>query len=90
MNKLLLSAAMAGVFAAGVVASAHAADAPAAAAPAKVKCYGISAAGKNDCKGNNHSCAGKSTKANDPAEFGLVADKAACDAAKGKLEAPKS
>jgi uncharacterized membrane protein len=88
MNKMLLSAALAGVFAAGLAASA----AQAADAPTKVKCYGIAKAGKNDCKAANgsHSCQGHATKDNDANDFNLVADKAACDAAKGKMEAPKS
>jgi uncharacterized membrane protein len=86
MNKLLISAAMAGVFAASV-ATANAAD---ATAPTKDKCYGIAKAGKNDCKSANgsHSCAGHATKDNDPNDFSLVADKAACAKAGGKEAAP--
>ncbi len=41
----------------------------------KEKCYGISAAGQNDC-GNlagTHSCAGQSKVDNDPGEWKLVA-----------------
>ena len=82
MNKLLLTAALAGVFAA---AAANAAD--------PVKCYGAAKAGKNDCKSaaaGGHSCKGQATKDNDANDFALVADKAACDAAKGSMEAPKS
>ena len=30
------------------------------------KCYGISAAGKNDCAEGAHSCAGQATQARDP------------------------
>jgi len=33
------------------------------------KCYGINAAGKNDCAGGANSCAGQSTKARDPKAF---------------------
>jgi len=86
MNKILLSAALAGVFAAGVVTTTQAAE------PAKVKCFGIAKAGKNDCKAADasHACAGKSTKDNSKVDFSVVADKAACDAAKGTTEAPKS
>ena len=88
MNKLLLSAALAGVMAAGVVATA----AQAADAPTKVKCYGIAKAGKNDCKSatGSHSCQGHASKDNDPGDWNFVADKAACEAAKGTTEAPKS
>jgi len=82
MNKALLSAALAGIFTAGIAASAIAAD-----APAQVKCYGIAKAGKNDCKAANgaHSCKGQATKDNDVNDFSLIADKAACDKAGGKL-----
>jgi uncharacterized membrane protein len=36
------------------------------------KCYGINAAGKNDCAAGAHSCAGQSTMARDPKSFVLV------------------
>jgi len=36
------------------------------------KCYGINAAGKNDCAAGSHSCAGQSTTARDPKSFVLV------------------
>lgn len=36
------------------------------------KCYGINAAGKNDCKTGAHDCAGQATKARDPQSFVLV------------------
>jgi len=87
MNKMLLSAALAGIFTAGIATAQ--AD---ATAPAKVKCYGIAKAGKNDCKAANgsHSCQGHATKDNDANDFNLVADKAACTAAKGNTDAPKS
>ena len=42
------------------------------AADDKEKCYGINAAGKNDCKAGAHDCAGHATKARDPQSFVLV------------------
>ena len=36
------------------------------------KCYGINAAGKNDCAEGAHSCAGQSTQARDPKSFVLL------------------
>ena len=36
------------------------------------KCYGINAAGKNDCAEGAHSCAGESTQARDPKSFVLL------------------
>lgn len=86
-NKMLLSAALAGVLAAGFSATANAADAMAA----KEKCYGIAKAGKNDCKAANgsHSCQGSATKDNDPNDFKLV-DKGVCEKDGGKLMAPSN
>ena len=37
-----------------------------------VKCYGINAAHKNDCKSPGHSCAGQDSKARDPNAFVAV------------------
>jgi uncharacterized membrane protein len=36
------------------------------------KCYGINAAGRNDCAEGAHSCAGMSTQARDPKSFVLL------------------
>jgi uncharacterized membrane protein len=33
------------------------------------KCYGVAKAGKNDCAGGAHACAGQSTKAGSGKEF---------------------
>lgn len=79
-NKLLVSAALLSVVSAGIAAPAHAAG--------KEKCYGISAAGQNDC-GNlagTHSCAGQSTVDNDPGEWKLV-KKGTCVELGGMLKA---
>ena len=57
-------------------------------AGAKEKCYGVAAAGQNDC-GNlagTHSCAGQSTVDNDPGEWKLVA-KGTCESIGGMLKA---
>jgi len=35
----------------------------------KEKCFGISKAGKNDCAGGSHSCAGQSTKNGDKSAY---------------------
>jgi uncharacterized membrane protein len=43
-----------------------------AAANKLEKCYGINAAGKNDCAEGAHSCAGQSTQARDPKSFVLL------------------
>ncbi|KUY80980.1 signal peptidase [Burkholderia cepacia] len=65
MNKQLITAtAFAAIIGATLAAPAFAAD--------QEKCYGIAKAGQNDCKGNNHSCAGQSTKDMDKGEFKAV------------------
>lgn len=87
MNKVLLTAALAGIFAAGVATSATAQDAK----TEKEKCYGIAKAGKNDCKSANgsHACQGHATKDNDPHEWVFV-EKGTCADKGGETEAPKS
>ena len=54
-------------------AQANAADDSKAMGKEKLeKCYGINAAGKNDCASGAHSCAGQATAARDPKSFVLV------------------
>lgn len=79
-NKLIVSAALATVMAATVSAPA--------VAGGKEKCYGIAAAGQNDCANlaGTHSCAGQSTVDNDPGEWKLVA-KGTCVDLGGMLKA---
>jgi uncharacterized membrane protein len=38
----------------------------------KEKCYGVAAAGKNDCAANGHSCAGQAKMDKDPTEWKYV------------------
>jgi len=84
MNKTLLTAALAGVFAAGVAISANAADDKAGS---KEKCFGIAKAGKNDCKSasGSHSCAGQATKDNDKDEWKFV-EAGSCEKTGGSLK----
>ena len=67
------SSAKVGLFVASAVAATLAVPLLAKAGPAPApsftaeKCYGINAAGKNDCaSSNSHSCAGEAKKASDP------------------------
>jgi uncharacterized membrane protein len=53
------------------------------------KCYGVAAAGKNDCKAGAHSCAGHATMASDPASFILV-PKGTCEKIAGGSVTPKA
>lgn len=56
MKSKLLSTAIGGVLALGALSmAAHAAD-----DSSTEKCYGIAKAGKNDCAGASHACAGQS------------------------------
>jgi uncharacterized membrane protein len=50
---------------------------------AKEKCLGVADAGKNDCAGNNHSCAGQSKTSKDPKEWKYV-PKGECEKMGGK------
>ncbi|WP_417518959.1 DUF2282 domain-containing protein [Minwuia sp.] len=82
IKSLTVAAALAG--AVGMAATLVPVDASAAD---KVKCYGISKAGQNDCanKAGTHSCAGQSTVDYDGGEWKL-ATKDEC-AEKGGKEA---
>ena len=53
------------------------------------KCYGIAAAGKNDCGTAKHACAGQAKMDKDPAEWKYVA-KGSCEKAGGKTMAQKA
>ncbi len=52
------------------IAATQASAAPMGPMPAGYeKCYGVAAAGKNDCAAGAHSCAGQATKAFDKTSF---------------------
>ena len=67
-HQLVLGAALAAVLASGIIT-------PAYAAGGKEKCYGVAAAGQNDCSNlsNTHSCAGMAKTNNSLVEWKLVA-----------------
>jgi len=46
------------------------------------KCYGVAKAGKNDCAGGAHACAGQSTKEKSAKEF-LKLPKGTCERISG-------
>lgn len=54
-NALLLASAVAAVISGPLMMSAQAAD--------NEKCYGVAAAGQNDCQAANNSCAGQVSQA---------------------------
>ena len=51
------------------------------------KCFGINAAGKNDCAAGAHSCAGQATTARDPKSFVLLPAGACSKIAGGSTQA---
>ena len=89
-RTLLISSAIASLVAFSVSAQAasHAGAAPlekkAGKAAAKVKCYGISKQGQNDCGTATHSCAGMSVTDYSAEEWKFVA-KGTCEKIGGKL-----
>ena len=92
MNKSqsILSAAIGSLLVLGLnSASAAAADIKVSEIKME-KCFGITKAGKNDCgsRASGHSCAGHSTRDNDPADF-VAVPKGTCDKiANGSTMAP--
>lgn len=82
------------ILAASTVLGALALSAAASAAPAMKpagyeKCYGVSAAGKNDCAAGVHSCAGQSTKNFDKSSFVFLPAGACGKLAGGSMMAAK-
>ncbi len=87
LTTLSVAAALAGAMSLAAIATPDAV-AQVALKSGQVKCYGISAAGKNDCanQAGTHSCAGQSKVAFDGGEWKASASKDACVQAKGKTE----
>ncbi len=67
----IVAAALTGLFAFNVATAADAMD-------STEKCYGVAKAGKNDCAGAAHSCAGQSRKDGDKKEW-LKVPKGTCE-----------
>ena len=81
----ILAAAVGGLVTLGAAQATFAAD-----DATTEKCYGISKAGKNDCAGAKHSCAGQSTKDRAATEW-LKLPKGSCERIAGAtLAAPTS
>ena len=79
MKSTLLSTAIGGVLALGVLSmSAHAAD-----DPNTEKCYGVAKAGKNDCAGASHACAGQSKEGANAAKEFIKLPKGTCERIQG-------
>ena len=85
-HQATIQAALAGLLALGLASAASAQTVP--AQPGQEKCYGVAAAGKNDCGTAKHSCAGQSKVDKDPTEWKYV-PKGTCESVGGKTAAPK-
>ena len=82
-KKTMLAAAVGSLFALSVAQATFAADADATSE----KCYGVAKAGKNDCAGAKHACAGQSTESS--ASEWLKLPKGTCERiVGGSLAAP--
>lgn len=64
-SRKLISAAVASLLTVGVLSG----TASAAAEDKQEKCYGVAAAGKNDCATSKHSCAGMATVDKAPDDY---------------------
>ena len=85
---VLVASAMAAALALPSLVSAAPAPAPAPRYTPE-KCYGVAAKGQNDCGTASHSCAGESTKANDPDEW-IYLPAGTCQKIQGGSLTPKS
>ncbi len=73
----------------GIIALGAATATPALAAGDKEKCYGVAAAGKNDCATKSSSCAGTSKVDNQGDAF-VAVPKGLCEKLAGGSLTPKS
>ncbi|HEX7970039.1 MAG TPA: DUF2282 domain-containing protein [Stellaceae bacterium] len=83
---LLIASAIGATVALPMLAKAGPAPTPSFQAE---KCYGINAAGKNDCaSSNSHSCAGEAKRAHDPASW-IYVPTGTCSKIEGGSLSPK-
>jgi uncharacterized membrane protein len=85
MKKALLSTAIGGVLTLGVISM----SVSAAENATTEKCYGVAKAGKNDCAGAGHSCAGQSKGADGSGKEWIEVPKGTCDRLVGGSLTPK-
>lgn len=84
MKTVLLTTAITSVLAFGVLAG----NAQAADEKATEKCFGVAKAGKNDCAGANHACAGQAKSDSAGQEF-ILLPKGTCERLVGGSASPK-
>jgi uncharacterized membrane protein len=80
-QSALITAALGSLLALGTVVATAADDA------SSEKCFGVAKAGKNDCAGAAHACAGQGTKDRDAKEF-VKLPKGTCERLVGGSLAP--
>jgi uncharacterized membrane protein len=86
-STLLIASAVASALALPMLANAGPASEPSFKAE---KCYGINAAGKNDCaSSNSHSCAGEAKQASDPKSW-IYVPVGTCTKIQGGATSPKA
>ena len=90
-TKSLTAAIIASAFGSAALLPSVASSAPAAVPTYQFeKCYGVSAAGKNDCASTgNHDCAGLSKRASDPKSW-VYLPSGTCSKIQGGSTAAKS
>ena len=84
MKTVLLTTAISSVLALGVIAG----NVQAADEKATEKCYGVAKAGKNDCAGQGHACAGQAKSDGHGQEF-ILLPKGTCERLVGGSASPK-
>ena len=84
MKSYLISAAVGSLLALGMTGAAMAGDKP----DDTEKCYGVAKAGKNDCAGAAHACAGQS-KSDGAGNEWIKLPKGTCERLVGGSLAPK-
>lgn len=77
------------IFASAIATAISMAQATIASAADNEKCYGISAAGKNDCQTASNSCAGTTTKDRQPDAW-IYVPKGTCERIAGGTLQPKT
>jgi uncharacterized membrane protein len=86
-TRILIASAVAGLIALPALANAGPASEPSFKAE---KCFGVNAAGKNDCAASNsHSCAGEAKRANDPKSW-IFVPVGTCSKIEGGSLSPKA
>jgi len=86
-TSVLIASAVAATVALPLFANAGPAPAPTFSAE---KCYGVNAAGKNDCAASNsHSCAGEAKQAHDPKSW-IYVPVGTCTKIQGGSTSPKA